>query len=560
MNSMSEKTSLRVKIVSIIILAVVSGLISYPKAVSFSPKVHDFFNRSNVNLGLDLQGGIHLEYRADISGIDSDKIGNALESVQDVIERRINAFGVGEPLVQTSRSGGEYRVIVELPGIKDVDQAKQRIGEAPDLQFKEQSEPDDQVKTMFENLNTQNKAKAEDVLRKVLNGENFEELAKANSQDPGSKDNGGDLGFVKKGTFVPEFDKVLFEGLLKPGEIYFDLVETQFGWHIIKFIESKGEGEEKEVHAQHILFGKQDSSQYPELTYKATGLTGKNLKDVQVVFEQQGIGKPQISLEFDEEGTKLFAEVTKRNVGKPLAIVLDGQIKTAPNVQTEITDGKAVINGSFSIDEANKLQRMINEGALPIPLTLVNQQSVEASLGQASLQKSLYAGMIGIIAVVVFMIFYYRLLGLIASLALLIYAGIMVAFIKLTGITLTLSGIAGFILSIGMAVDANILIFERTKEEIRRGRSMLGAIDEGFKRAWTSIRDGNVSSIITAIILLIMGTGFVKGFALTLLLGVAVSMFTAIVISRTLLKFIVGTWVENKLWLIGVKKPKEVRE
>jgi preprotein translocase subunit SecD len=184
---------------------------------------------------------------------------------------------------------------------------------------------------------------------------------------------------------------------------------------------------------------------------------------------------------------------------------------------------------------------------------------VEASLGEISLQKSLKAGLIGFILVIIFMLIYYRFLGLVAALALIIYSGIMVSIFKLSGlspwqITLTLPGIAGFVLSIGMAVDANILIFERTKEEIKRGRNIANALDEGFKRAWTSIRDGNVSSVITALILIEMGTGFVKGFALTLIIGVLVSMFTAVVISRTLLKFFLGDWIENKLWLVGVKK------
>jgi preprotein translocase subunit SecD len=238
---------------------------------------------------------------------------------------------------------------------------------------------------------------------------------------------------------------------------------------------------------------------------------------------------------------------------------LDGEIISAPTVQAEITNGEAVITGNFTIDEAKNLVKRLNEGALPVPISLISQQSVEASLGEISLQKSLKAGLIGFILVIIFMLIYYRFLGLVAALALIIYSGIMVSIFKLSGlspwqITLTLPGIAGFVLSIGMAVDANILIFERTKEEIKRGRNIANALDEGFKRAWTSIRDGNVSSVITALILIEMGTGFVKGFALTLIIGVLVSMFTAVVISRTLLKFFLGDWIENKLWLVGVKK------
>jgi preprotein translocase subunit SecD len=228
-------------------------------------------------------------------------------------------------------------------------------------------------------------------------------------------------------------------------------------------------------------------------------------------------------------------------------------------VQSEIDNGQAVITGHFTLDQAKELVQRLNEGALPVPITLIGQQSVEASLGQISLTQSLKAGIIGLCLVIIFMLIYYRFLGLIASVALLIYTGIMVSIFKLSGytpwsITLTLPGIAGFVLTVGMAVDANILIFERTKEEVRRGRRILNAVDEGFKRAWTSIRDGNVSSIITAAILIEFGTGFVKGFAITLIIGVLVSMFTAVMISRTLLNFILGDWIENKMWLIGVKK------
>jgi len=550
---MSVQDKLRLKIAGIVVLAVLAGLVSYPQILKPIPPVYNFFNKLQIKLGLDLQGGVDLEYKADVSKIDSAKISDAMQSTQDVIERRINAFGVGEPLVQTAKSGNEYRVIVQLPGIKDIEEAKKRIGEAPSLEFKEEG-VDPEVQQMINAQNQQAKKSAENILAEAKKGGDFEQLAKDNSQDPGSKDQGGDLGFFKKGTMVPEFDKIVFEKNLKPGEIYPDLVETQYGWHIIKFMESRGEGENQEARAEHILLGKASVDQYPELGFKSTGLTGKNLQNVQVVFQQQGIGEPQISLKFDEEGTKLFAELTKKNVGKPLAIFLDNQLKTAPTIQTEITNGEAVITGNFTVDEAKQLQRTINEGALPVPLSIVSQSSVEATLGAESLQKSLIAGAVGLAAVVIFMLFFYRFLGLVASLSLLIYTALMVAIFKFTGITLTLSGIAGFVLSIGMAVDANILIFERTKEEIRNGRTIANALDEGFKRAWTSIRDGNVSSMLTAGILYLMGTGFVKGFAAALFLGVIVSMFTAVVITRTLLKFIIGDWIHGRVWMVGVRK------
>ncbi|KKQ28668.1 MAG: Protein translocase subunit SecD, partial [Candidatus Moranbacteria bacterium GW2011_GWD1_37_17] len=354
-------------------------------------------------------------------------------------------------------------------------------------------------------------------------------------------------------------DAILFNDDVKNGQIYPDLIETLYGWHIIKKMESREEGGEKEVRAEHILFAKATIDMFADLKYEATGLTGKNLKNATVEFASQGLSEPQVALKFDNEGTKLFSELTKNNIGKSIAIYLDGEIISAPTVQVEITNGEAVITGNFSLDEAKDLVKRLNEGALPVPINLVSQESVDASLGEKSLITSLKAGYIGLGLVMLFMIAYYRFLGLIASIALLIYAALMVSIFKLSGltpwqITLTLPGIAGFILSVGMAVDANILIFERTKEEIRKGRTITGALDEGFKRAWTSIRDGNFSSIITSFILIELGTGFVKGFAITLIVGVLLSMFTAIIISRTLLNFILGEWISNKLWLVGLKK------
>jgi len=559
---MGRQNNIRIQFALILLLGIVAGVISYPKAVSFMPPVETALSKLKINLGLDLQGGIHLEYKADVSNVDSAKIADAMAGAQDVIERRVNAFGVGEPLVQSARSGSEYRIIVELPGVKDIEEAKKKIKEAPLLEFKEEGDVDPQTTAMFDQMNEQSKQKSQEIFDKVRSGGNFEELAKENSQDPGSKDKGGDLDFAKRGMYVPEFEKALFDSGLKPGEIYPELIESDFGWHIIKFVESRGEEDNLEVHGAHILFAKQSAEQYPELKYKQTGLTGSNLKSATVVFQSQGIGEPQVSLRFDDEGTKLFADITKRNLGKPVAIYLDNSVISAPTVQSEITNGEAVITGNFTLEQAKELAQRLNQGALPVPLTLVSQQSIEPSLGADSLKQSLYAGMIGLAAVAVFMIFYYRLLGLVATLALLIYTALMVALFKLSvftpfSITLTLSGIAGFVLSIGMAVDANILIFERTKEEIRKGRMIESALSEGFKRAWTSIRDGNLSTIITSLILILFGTGFVKGFALTLILGVLVSMFTAVTISRTLLKVIVGHWAERHLWSIGVKRDKK---
>ena len=559
---MNIKQKLRLRFGLIMLLALVTGLIAYPKAVQRIPKLYDQLNKPKVNLGLDLQGGIHLEYKADVSQISSDKVGDAMQAVQDVIERRANAFGVAEPVVYTSQSGSDHRLIVELAGVKDIDQAKKLIKDTPFLEFKEEGGPPDtsnQIpQDVLDNFNKTNAEKAQGLLDKALAGDDFAGLAKDNSQDTTTKDLGGDLGFVKKGALDPAIEAALFSADLKADKVSPKLVETPRGWYIIKKIEERGNGNDREVHGAQILISRM-AQPAPQPGFASTGLSGKNLKSATVSFQSQGLSEPQVSLKFDAEGTQLFADITKRNIGKRVAIYLDGEIISAPTVQTEISNGEAVITGHFTVDEAKNLVKRLNEGALPVPIELISQQSVEASLGESYLAMSLKAGIIGLILVMIFMLIFYRFLGLIASFALILYSALMVTIFKLSGytpwqITLTLPGIAGFVLSIGMAVDANILIFERTKEEIRRGRNVVSAIEEGFRRAWTSIRDGNVSSMITAFILIILGTGFVKGFAVTLIIGVLVSMFTAVLIVRNILRFLIGSWVEGKLWLIGVSR------
>ena len=273
--------------------------------------------------------------------------------------------------------------------------------------------------------------------------------------------------------------------------------------------------------------------------WQPTDLTGSDLVKSDVTYENQnqGVGQsqPVVTLSFNNTGKEKFAKITKDNLKKQVAIILDNRIVSAPTVQSEITDGKAIITGQKDIKEAKKLADRLNEGMLPIPAKIIGQQNVGATLGSESVNKSLIAGVIGLILVGLFMIIHYRFPGFIAVIALGIYSLITLALFKTIPVTMTLAGIAGFILSIGMAVDANILIFERTREELRSGKDIAAAIEEGFRRAWNSIRDSNFSTIITCIILFYFGTGIIKGFALTLAIGVLVSMFTAITVSRNFL-------------------------
>lgn len=298
---------------------------------------------------------------------------------------------------------------------------------------------------------------------------------------------------------------------------------------------------------------------------KDTGLTGADLQRAYASVDTQ-LGMPVVNFEFNARGTQIFADLTTRlaQSGGQIAIYLDNELLTAPSVDEPITGGKGYIRGNFTIDSARALAVQLNAGALPVPVHVILQQDVDATLGSDSIHKSVLAGEIGLLVVALFMISYYRLPGLIAVLALGIYTMVLLAIFRLIPVTMTLAGIAGFILSIGMAVDANILIFERMHEELRAGRTLSGAIEAGFARAWSSIRDSNISTIITSIILYWFGSNFgaslVTGFALTLFLGVVVSLFSAITVTRTFLRAVEVTWFEGpltprKAWLFGLNEP-----
>ncbi len=570
----ASATRIRLLALVILVFGVLAGFFVDPALWDRIRGPLPAFPSRAFRLGLDLQGGSHLVYEADMKNVPVSDRSESLNGLREVIERRVNAFGVSEPLVQTAVVGDRYRLIVDLAGIKDVNEAIRQIGETPLLEFKEQSSEPSRPLTAEEKAkiaasDVEAKKKADAALKRVLApGADFAALAKELSEDPGSKDQGGDLGWFKQGTMIPAFEQAVSG--MKEGEITKKPVATEFGYHIImKTGEREVEGPAVELsggatasstvpeyRASHILFKKiLPQELVPPEPWKFTGLTGKNLKRSTVLFDQR-TGAVQIGLQFDSEGAKLFGDITKRNVGKPVAIFLDGQIVSNPTVQQEILTGEAVITGNFSIAEARQTVRNLNAGALPVPISLVSQQTVGATLGEASLEKSLVAGLAGFVVVAAFMLLFYRFLGLIAVLALIIYTALSLTVFKAVNVTLTLAGIAGFILSIGMAVDANILIFERMKEELRAGRGLRDAMDEGFRRAWLSIRDSNVSSLITCAILAWLGTSLVKGFAVTLAMGILVSMFTAIVVTRTFLRSVSGGWMSKHLWLFGVRKQK----
>ena len=417
---------------------------------AIAPLDSDRFGRQGLTLGLDLKGGAYLVYEADLTKMDpAQTVDQVMTSVLSKIERRANAFGVKEPIIQRQ---GENRILVQLPGEKNVDEAKKLIGQVALLEFKETT---------------------------------------SDASGQPQKD-----------------DK---------GEII---------WNIAKGTGSDGQVKE---------------------------LTGKYLKpDSKVVLKPQ-TNEPEVAFDWNDEGAVLFEQITKRNLQKPLGIFLDNQVISAPTVQAVIKNS-GIITG-MDMKEAQNLSIQLNSGSLDVPLTVIQEQTVDATLGSDSIKKSVVAGAIGLILVVLFMLLYYRMAGLVATVALIIYGIIITAIFKLVPVTLTMAGIAAAVVSVGMAVDANILIFERMKEELRAGRTLSAAVDAGFNRAWLAIRDSNVTTFIACIVLYWFGDTFgafmVKGFALTLFIGVALSMFTAITVSRLLLVMVVRM-VKN-FWFYGVK-------
>jgi len=408
-----------------------------------------WFTHFPFKLGLDLSGGSHLIYKADISGLQGTSVKDAMDALRDVIERRVNLFGVSEPVVQVQQgnfaNGGEQRLIVDLPGITDTQKAIEMIGQTPLLEFRIQNPnpPKTQTATVDKN------------------------------------------GHVT----IPPID--------------------------------------------------------PNSQFVPTQLTGRYLSKATLEFDQN-TGAPIVSLQFDSTGAALFQKITHDNIGKQVAIFLDGAPISEPTVQEEIIGGKAQISGTFTPEEAKQLVGRLNSGALPVPISLISTQTIGPTLGASATSAGIKAGLLGFLVVGIFLILWYRLPGLIAVVALALYVSFMLALFKLIPVTLTAAGIAGFIISIGMAVDANVLIFERIKEEIRNGRTVTDAMHTGFKRAWTSIRDSNTSSMITAAILFWFGTSLIQGFALTFGIGVLVSMLSAITISRLFL-YALGIKKTNRL-------------
>ena len=474
---MNRRNAIRLTLIALLVGLALSEVL-IPNAPSMSESSPGN-NTLGMRLGLDLSGGIHLVYEADLTDIGNETAAEAMDGVVDIISRRVNAYGVSEPVIQ--KQGGD-RISIQLPGIKDMQAAVNLVGQTAELDFRE------------------------------LTPESW--------------------GFVTQ--FIDQGLQVDYETLTTEGTIE---------WIPATAIGSNGQ----EAH-----------------------LTGKYLERDTYVEIDQNTNEPRVRFGFNSEGAELFAQITGRLIEKPLGIFLDDGYVSSPTVKSKIEGGTGVIE-NMSLNDAQDLAILLNAGALPVSLghwdrgTFLSgpavQDEVDPTLGADSLQKSLIAGAVGLILVLLFMAFFYRLPGVLAGCALIIYGILVLAAFKLIPVTLTLAGIAAFILSIGMAVDANVLIFERLKEELRAGRTLGGAIEAGFNRAWTAIRDSNVTTLIICGILYWMGSNFaeprVMGFALTLAIGVALSMFSAIVITRTFLRLFVGTRIAGRPWLFGAQRSEQ---
>lgn len=707
------------KVAVIVLFALALGYFDLPAQYKVIPGTPTSIKDAKVHLGLDLQGGSQLDYKVDLRKVPQKDQKTVVEGVKNVINRRVNGLGVSEPNIYTSIMGTEQHIVVELAGVKDLNEAKRIVGKTIQLEFKEKREKEDpeyketmkkiaqnifksvsntkkdfeavgqeeafaspgkvrfsendwkfageitnkNIADKLENKETltvvpevlegndgytvgednritplegyfivkllgrrdtsllpknekavevshilvsyrgadkapetvaRNKEEAKqlagELLVKLKAGEDFTKLAKENSDEPGAKDSAGKLTASVKadGQYVEPFTNAAL-ALTKPGELS-EVTETPFGFHII--------------HADNFTQVKYSQifvSTAPD-PWLETGLTGEQFDRADVTFDK--FMRPTISIKFNAAGAKLFEDITARNVNKPVAIFVGGTLISSPNVNEKISGGNAVISGKFTVDEAQALARDLNTGAIPAPVVLNGQSTIGATLGEEALQKSVKAGIIGFILLAIFMVFNYRLPGLVAVLALTLYTAILfflikselplpfaisigvlifiviinkilksreggweklisfvlacfilffVTFLLSNAVVLTLAGIAGVILSIGMAVDANVLIFERTKEELKAGRPITSAVDVGFDRAWSSIRDSNFSSLITCAILFYFGTSIIQGFAFNLAAGILVSMFTAITITKTLLNAVMkANWGHN-MWLWGLK-------
>ena len=473
-----SKQANKIYLVIVAALTVVSLLLVFPQLVNkllgyLNWKFIPNLSEAPFKLGLDLKGGCHLVYEADVSQVAAKDQKEAMQGLRDVIERRVNLFGVTEAVVSYQSAGASQRLVVEMPGVKDVNQAIEMIGKTPYLEFK------------------QERPEAErDAL--LVKQQAFQDEMKAGQGQP----------------------EAVVNAILQKYSQELDLNDPYYPYFV------------------------------------ASNLTGRYVKKATLGFDQTAM-TPEVLIDFNDEGATLFKDLTEKNVGKKIAIYIDNSLISSPVVREVIGGGSAQITGTFTNAEAKDLVRNLNAGALPMPIKLISQTTVGPTLGADSLRQSLMAAWFGLLGICLFMLVFYRFSGLIACVSLIIYGGVLLCLFKFVPVTLTLAGIGGAVLSVGMAVDANVLIFERIKEERKKNESFQKALELGFSRAWPSIRDSNLTTLLIAVIMFGFGSSFVKGFALTLSLGILISMFSAMFITKVLMNAFADTrWEKFKrFWL-----------
>lgn len=588
-------------LIFIAVVATFAGLVLGFQTISLGGFERGGDTPLGLKLGLDLQGGSHLVYQArdNETGEPIVPPREAMEALKRSIEKRVNASGLGEPIIQLL---GDDRILIQLPGVEDLERAKSLIGETAQLVFKHRrlntARPLDEI--AGSDIVAIVAGTVPDVTPVAPETETaVAPEAAATSTAEGATETRApegppavlieftDEGAQKFADVVARLNDSLIEALTGGSAPPGTLEVAIAGERSIRFpanalsIQRVEESNQfsfvvpvdnetlatSSVESLQALLGDSPTVEFTEVlgfsdveicSDKECGLTGEDLERA-YASQQQTTGQPIINIEFNARGTKIFGKLTQEIAGTSdsIAIFLDGEELISPIVQTAITSGTAIIQGrDFTIDRVRDLSLLLEAGSLPVSIgDPIQERDVDAILGAESLSKSVSAGLIGLVLVLVFMTLYYRVPGVVASVALIFYAAIVLAVFKILPITLTLSGVGAVILSVGMAVDANILIFERTKDELRMGRTLRSAINNGFDRAWPAIRDSNVSTLITCGILFYfsnqLGTTVVQGFAVALAVGVAVSMFSAIVVSRTLLRAVAATPLARRLnWFV----------
>lgn len=485
----------------VITLAIIAAVAAF-SIVALSTSIG---GREGLVLGLDLRGGTNLVYQADFTDIEEGRQAESLKGAKDIIERRIDAYGVSEPVIQIV---GSNRILIQLPGVTDIEEAKDLVGKTAELIFREQ--------------------------------------ATAGSTFLSAPVSAGDTEVIVGDTTGFAANDVFVVGSANSTEAESTIAMEVYGANSTIIVDpplgNDHPLDEEVTNVWTVAMGTVEGEEIP--------LTGKYLKPNAFVDVNQQTGEPVVQFEWDETGAKLFSQITGRLIEQPLAIFLDEVLISAPTVQSQI-GASGVIEG-LTLGDAEILAIQLNAGALPVPLDAIQEQTVDATLGADSLRLSMIAGIVGVVMLLLFMMVYYRLSGGLACLALAVYASVMLMVFKMVPVTLTLAGIAAFILSLGFAVDANVLIFERMKEELRAGKALRSAIETGFNRAWPAIRDSNISTLITCAILYWFGSRMfggaqVMGFALTLGIGVLLSMFTAIIVTRSFLRITSLTSLARKV-------------